>query len=193
MKKVLFSAVIFCMSSLLFAQNSEEKAKEILFRVGEFPLLESFYATFVKGDPGLISKDELSETKVLYLPTLSLDYMYYKFSEKNFGLGFSVGFGIPEWRKKTSENVIEYDVTYQLTILAKTRYIMLKKEKIRLFGELGFGFSGLIARNRFNPMPFAGKFTPIGIMFGSKDIFGSAELSLGSEGSTLVVGCGWRF
>ena len=42
-------------------------------------------------------------------------------------------------------------------------------------------------------MPFAGKFTPIGIMFGSKDIFGSAELSLGSEGSTLVVGCGWRF
>ena len=70
---------------------------------------------------------------------------------------------------------------------------LLKKEKIRLFGELGFGFSGLIARNRFNPMPFAGKFTPIGIMFGSKDIFGSAELSLGSEGSTLVVGCGWRF
>ena len=86
MKKLLLSAVIFSMSFLLFAQNSEEKAREILFRVGEFPLLESFYATFVKGDPGLISKDELSKTKVLYLPTLSLDYMYYKFSEKNFDI-----------------------------------------------------------------------------------------------------------
>lgn len=193
MKKVLFSVVIFFMSSLLFAQNSEEKAKEILFRAGDFPLLESFYVPFIKEDLGVISKDKLPKTKVLYLPTLSLDYMYYNFSEKNLGLGFSVGFGIPEWRKKTSENVIEYDVTYQLTILAKTRYIMLKKEKIRLFGELGLGFSWFIARNRFNPMLYAGKFTPIGIMFGSKDIFGSAELSLGSEGSTLVVGCGWRF
>ena len=50
MKKLLLSAVIFSMSSLLFAQNSEEKAKEILFRVGEFPLLESLYTSFVKGE-----------------------------------------------------------------------------------------------------------------------------------------------
>lgn len=82
---------------------------------------------------------------------------------------------------------------YKTTSFITSFWIAEIKEKIRLFGELGFGFSGLIARNRFNPMPFAGKFTPIGIMFGSKDIFGSAELSLGSEGSTLVVGCGWRF
>ena len=78
----------------------------------------------------------------------------------------------------------------------KIRGIYFDKEKIKLYGELGFGgellFSKIEEEKFFLPF-ISESIVPFGIWFGSDKLFGTAELAWGSEGSVVTLGCGFRF
>ena len=70
----------------------------------------------------------------------------------------------------------------------------MNKEKIKLYGEIGVG--GELLFTITNPIltgNLAFHASPIGIWFGSEKIFGTMELTIGTEGTFATLGIGTRF
>ena len=68
----------------------------------------------------------------------------------------------------------------------------MNKEKIKLYGEIGMGGELLLASDKekdFMAPFFSGSIVPLGIWFGSDKFFGTTEITFGSEGSFLTLGC----
>ena len=70
-------------------------------------------------------------------------------------------------------------------------------EKIKLYGEVGLGaevFYMMWEEPDYKFQPWiSASVSPIGIWWGSDDLFGTAELTIGSEGTVATIGIGKRF
>ena len=189
MKKIIiFLCIFFVCCFSVFAQNQLEEQTETLpidknelqFKIGMFPYTESLIGALI----GIGGSGEF-----IYLPSLSVQYLYYVDPQVGIGASFSVGAPVISTGEYFS-NIIYTSLQF------KIRGIYFDKEKIKLYGELGLGgellFSKIEEEKFFSPF-ISGSIVPFGIWFGSEKIFGTTELSFGSEGTILTVGCGFRF
>ena len=118
---------------------------------------------------------------------ISAEYLRY-INPKN-GIGATFTIGTPYGNFSSGSLNITF-AALQFTY----RGIYMNKEKIKLYGEIGVG--GELLFTITNPM-FNGNFafhaSPIGIWFGSEKIFGTMELTIGTEGTFATLGIGTRF
>ena len=187
-KIIIFLCIFFVCCFSVFAQNQLEEQTETLpidknelqFKIGMFPYTESLIGALI----GIGGSGEF-----IYLPSLSVQYLYYVDHQVGIGASFSVGAPVISTGEYFS-NIIYTSLQF------KIRGIYFDKEKIKLYGELGLGgellFSKIEEEKFFSPF-ISGSIVPFGIWFGSEKIFGTTELSFGSEGTILTVGCGFRF
>lgn len=187
MKKIIALCVLLLSLPVLFAQESEqtenvvsESKNEIQFDIGMFPFIESII--------GEINGLFKSSSADIPLPTINIQYLRYLDSHNALGGTFS--FGVPKIRVTEDENFC----SLYGAIMAKYRGIYMDKKNIKLYGDIGLGFELFYFANneKFSPS-FAANIVPLGIWFGSNKFFGTAELSLGTEGSIATLGCGFRF
>lgn len=189
MKKFFIILCIFfiCCFSVLAQEQRETQSEtfssnknELQLKVGMLPYAESIIGALASiGNSG----DSFA------LPVLSAQYLHYVKPRIAIGTTFSTGVPIVVTG--------EYQSSIMYTSLQfKFRGIYTDNEKVKLYGELGFGgelLFSLIKENEFFSPFISGSIVPFGIWFGSEKIFGTTELSFGSEGTILTVGCGFRF
>jgi hypothetical protein len=187
-KFIIILCITFICTFSVLAQNQQEEKTETLpqtknelhFKMGMFPYTESIVGSLASiGNTG----DSFA------LPVFSVQYLYYVDPQVGLGASFSTGVPIVVTG--------EYNTSIMYTSLQfKIRGIYSNKEKIKLYGELGVGgelLFSLIKETEFFTPFVSGSLVPLGIWFGSDELFGTAELSFGSEGTILTVGCGFRF
>ena len=104
-------------------------------------------------------------------PVVTGEYLYYL--NPNNGIGCSLS------------------IWSLISISARFSYrrIYMNKENIKLYGEVGIGAELLLLAVPW----FSASVSPIGIWWGSDDLFGTAELTIGSEGNVATIGIGKRF
>ena len=97
-----------------------------------------------------------------------------------------------------------YDLEYEKSlilygaIMAKYRRIYKNSENAKLYGDIGLGFElyYLLVGKDFELIPIpmlAANIVPLGMWFGFNKFFGTIEFSVGTEGSFVTLGCGFRF
>ena len=175
MKKKLAIILCFFMAIGSFANESVEniesknsRQKEIQLKFGMMPLPELFLCATAHPHPSM-----------LLSPVVTGEYLYYL--NPNNGIGCSLS------------------IWSAISISARFSYrrIYMNKENIKLYGEFGVGLGAEIlcvikAEEKFQPW-FSASVSPIGIWWGSDDLFGTAELTIGSEGTVATIGIGKRF
>lgn len=180
MKKKLAIILCFFMAVGIFANESvESKKNEIQVKMGMYPYFESVFSALVHmNDSGAI----------IPMPVFTVEYLNY-LNSKN-GIGASLTFGSP----LVSFEASDYNTIY-VGASFKYRRIYMETEKIKLYGEVGLGAEILCvikAEEKFQPF-FSASVSPIGIWWGADDLFGTAELTIGSEGTVATIGIGKRF
>lgn len=111
------------------------------------------------------------DPSMLFSPVVTGEYLYYL--NPNNGIGCSLS------------------IWSAISISARFSYrrIYMNKENIKLYGEFGIGVELLLLALPW----FSASVSPIGIWWGSDDLFGTAELTIGSEGNVATIGIGKRF
>lgn len=180
MKKKLAIILCFFMAVGIFANESvESKKNEIQVKMGMFPYFESVISSLVHmNDVG----------SIIPMPVFTVEYLNY-LNSKN-GIGASLTIGSP----LVSFEASDYNTIY-VGASFKYRGIYMETEKIKLYGEVGLGAEILCvpkAEEKFQPF-FSASVSPIGIWWGSDDLFGTVELTIGSEGTYATIGIGKRF
>ena len=188
MKKIFIFVCILCFFTFsLVAQDNlsqkvetEEKLNEIQFKIGMFPYIETLVC-------GLSTIGSTGND--IILPSLTVQYLHYVTPRIGLGAAFTTGIPVAIIGE---DNLALIYTALQL----KFRGIYMNKEKIKLYGEVGMGGELLLASDKekdFMSPFFSGSIVPLGIWFGSDKFFGTTEITFGSEGSFLTLGCGFRF
>ena len=181
MKKKLLISLLLIMCFSVFANRPQDqnfKKNEIQLKTGIFPYVESVISGFAQIN---------NEGEPIMLPVISAEYLRY-INPKN-GLGATFTIGTPYGNFSSGSLNITF-AALQFTY----RGIYMNKEKIKLYGEIGVG--GELLFTITNPIlngNFAFHASPIGIWFGSEKIFGTMELTIGTEGTFATLGIGTRF
>lgn len=191
MKLKFFLIFIIFTSCIVFAEDlslnenlATDKKNEIQFSVGMFPFVETIIADF-----NMLTYDNDIHDHVLSshikCPTININYLRY--IKPSYGLGCTFSIGAPAISTENG-NLIYW------AIMFKNRLIYLNNKSIKLFGDIGLGFELFHVRKLKDFVPLiAVNIVPLGILFGSNSFFGTLELSIGTEGSVLTAGCGFRF
>lgn len=166
----------FVLSSFVVAQESYEN--EILVKVGMIPFAEYGFA-------GMGTNNPTEKISYFTLPTISVGYLRYV-NEKN-ALGISLSYGCPVVVTSPTKFATMY-----WALQAKYRLVYLQKKYFNLYGELGLGCDLFLSNSDVFPF-FAGQFSPLGISFGKDKLFCNVEIGIGTEGSVLILSCGYRF
>ena len=177
MKKLI--AIFICcfvLSSFVVAQESFEN--EILLKVGMIPFAEYGFA-------GMGTNNPTEKISYFTLPTISVEYLRYV-NTKN-ALGFSFSYGCPVVVTSPSKFSTMY-----WALQGKYRLVYFQKSNFNLYGELGLGCDLFLSESDIFPF-FAGQLSPLGISFGKDKLFCNAEIGIGTEGSILLLSCGFRF
>ena len=189
MKKfIIILCITFICTFSVLAQNQQEEKTETLpqtknelhFKIGMFPYTESIIVALANME---------TSGDFIYTPSVSVQYLRY--IKPRIGIGTTFSTGLPIIAIDENKTDIMYTA-----LQFKFRGIYFDKENIKLYGEVGFGGELLfsITKEREVLAPFyAGSIVPLGIWFGSDNLFGTAELTFGSEGSILTIGCGFKF
>ena len=178
MKKLITIFVcVFVLSNFVMAQ--ENSKNEISFKCGMFPILEYGFSLMSVNVPQ-------EKMEHISLPTFSVEYLRY-LNSKN-ALGFSFSYGCPVINVSKNPALVTSYFAFQ----GKYRFVYFSKENFNLYGEVGLGSDLFVSDSEVFPF-FAGHLSPIGIRFGSDKFFRNAEIGIGTEGSILLLGCGFRF
>lgn len=182
MKKIItILMLIMCFSSLFAVENFSQKKNELTFKLGGVPYFETLFS-------GLLALNYRENApNSLQLPVLSIEYL--KYIAKSHGFGGTLTIGSP---------VVCYgkDVNFIPVIALQGTYrgIYLNREKFKLYGEISLGGELIIDKASHTCLPmFAAHAVPLGFWFGSEKFFGTAELGMGTQGTALTLGCGFRF
>ena len=179
-KFIIVLCMIFICCFTVLAQEQTESKNELQLKMGMLPYAESIIGALASiGNSG----DSFA------LPVFSAQYLHYVKPRIAIGTTFSTGVPIivtGEYKSSVMYTSLQF----------KFRGIYSDKEKIKLYGEFGLGgelLFSLIKENDFFSPFISGSLVPFGIWFGSDKLFGTAEVALGSEGTLLTVGCGYRY
>lgn len=189
MKKIFIFLFLTFFSFSIFAQDlpneNLSKRNELTFKIGYLPPLEYFILAMSSIN---FSINEEVDPDEFCLPSFSLEYLRY-FNDR-IGVGGTLTYGLPFALIGEKDNLF----TSYLSFQANFRFIYKAWDKVKLFGELGAGGELLMCfRENFYEPFFSAHVSPIGIIFGKEDFFGSAEVTAGSEGMILTLGGGFRF
>lgn len=81
---------------------------------------------------------------------------------------------------------------HRASVLMNVRFTYINRENVQLYSGIGLGLSYLFRNengDQYNYLGFAGSLIPIGIHVGAKNVYGLAELSLGTE-ALMSIGLG---
>ena len=89
-------------------------------------------------------------------------------------------------------------ILYYVSMTFKYRFTYWQNSRVRLYGSAAIGcelFFIKTERDEENYMQRYGSFQNVGfgVQFGGDTMFGVAELGVGTEGSLLVLGAGFKF
>lgn len=203
MKRIILLLSVLLISTNIFAQefisendpvldsenistNMEENISalpqnEIELKVGYFPFPEAFVGAFTGIAIG-------ANAKTYSIPSFTFQYLRF-LNEKN-ALGVSFTFGTPYI---FVGDETKSDFSYA-AIQAKYRGFYLRNKTVALFGEVSLGANVLMQYPPMNATPFfAYQVVPFGIEFGGEKLYASTSIGVGSEGSALTLGIGYRF
>lgn len=184
---VLLLAVVVAVSSgeRLYAQESDS-FKRSEFRIGAAgkPFLPSmafggYYDEKIKyEDGGAIGREH-------YTPVLSFSYEFY--FKKWFSLAGTTGI-CAVWRqeKKTSKSPWTENRGGHLLFSVMPRFTYFNRSNVRLYSGISVGF---MIGDWFFP---SAELVPFGVSFGS-NVFGFAELGVGTDYNGVNFGIGYRF
>ena len=179
-KLIIVLCMIFICCFTVLAQEQTESKNELQLKMGMLPYAESIIGALASiGNSG----DSFA------LPVFSAQYLHYVKPRIAIGTTFSTGVPIivtGEYKSSVMYTSLQF----------KFRGIYADKEKIKFYGEVGLGgelYFSLIKENDFFAPFVSGSFVPFGVWFGSDELFGTAEVAWGSEGTLLTVGCGFRY
>jgi hypothetical protein len=203
MKKIILFLSVLLISTNFFAQeliseeipvldsenqsiNIEENIyvlpkNEIELKIGYFPFPESIVGAFtgisVGGNP-----------KTFSIPSFTFQYLRF-LNEKN-ALGASFTFGTPFiFVGDETKSSFSY-----AALQAKYKGFYLRNKTLALFGEISIGADILMQYPPMYATPFfAYQIIPFGIEFGGENLYASTSIGVGSEGSVLILGIGYRF
>jgi hypothetical protein len=182
-KFIIILCITFICTLSVLAQNNENLSankNELQIKLGMIPYTESIIVALANME---------TSGDFIYTPSVSVQYLHY--IKPRIGIGTTFSTGLPIIAIDENKTDIMYTA-----LQFKFRGIYFDKENIKLYGEVGFGGELLfsITKEREVLAPFyAGSIVPLGIWFGSDNLFGTAELTFGSEGSILTIGCGFKF
>ncbi len=179
MKKTLAIFICVCMVFAVFANEANDyKKNEIQFKLGMFPYIESVVSAF-----GQIN----NEGKPIMMPVITAEYLHYLNSRNGIGTSFTLGTPYVCFGK---DNV---NVSYA-GLRFTYRGIYMNQPNIKLYGEVGLGAEILFTFTESMFEPFiSATVSPLGLWFGSDKIFGTVEVTIGSEGTFATLGIGTRF
>ncbi|AEE17418.1 hypothetical protein Trebr_2003 [Treponema brennaborense DSM 12168] len=197
MNRIFISIACLCVLPLSFGAADEySKQNEIQLKIGMFPAVESVVGLTVEVSNlffgSLFKSSEIFDTTVYTIPVFSVEYLH-NITERH-AIGTTVTYGIPfygQTQGASSENVLLQYVAATF----KYRYTYWQNAAVRLYGATSLGCEIFFETPlRGTVFPFvAFQEVPIGIQFGGKTMFGTAEIGAGSEGSFLVLGAGMKF
>ena len=183
---LLFSSImIFISENRLHAQESVD-FKHHEFRIGAAgkPFLPSM-AFGGYHDEKIKYEDGGSIGREHYTPVLSFSYEFY--FKKWFSLAGTTGV-CAAWRqeKKTSESPWTENRGGHLLLSVMPRFTYFNRSNVRLYSGLSVGF---MIGSWFFPSV---ELVPFGVSFGS-NVFGFAELGVGTDYNGANFGIGYRF
>lgn len=165
-----------------------------------FPCLLSVMYPPGTGNSAIEAEKEGQKLATVFFPNLSFSYQY-RFSRRwEVGARINVhGFiytrsqypqnpsGSYDW-KANPEKTVAYE-SRGIVPSVFARFIWLPREKIQMYSSLGVGF---YVNKGTSLSRVAPDFIPIGLHFGKDHFYGIAELSIGSAGTGLLMGLGYR-
>lgn len=202
MKKTVGLIITLCLlSNFIFANTDDEiqRKNELQIKVGALPAVEMLIGTLVSAFSAIGESiaDDGGNLETHTLPTISLEYMH-RLDDIN-AIGASVSWGTPAYNViEKPEGKEKKGISY-VSAMFKYRASYVTRENFYLYGGLGIGAEvlysfGLEAEAENSLVPcVAIQGTPVGIWFGGDRVFGTLELSIGSEGSGFILGGGIRF
>lgn len=195
MKKFVLVILMFCiLFSAVAADFSESNSKknEIQFKVGMFPAVEFFAGVFTSAFSSIGNESEDGSMKII--PSFTFEYLR-NVTPKN-AIGASVSWGMPAFANIVRNGEETFNSLMYVSLQFKYRRIYMDRPSVKLFGAVGLGGEVFIPTgtedSRASPF-VAFQLTPFGVWFGGEKFFGTAEVTVGSEGSMLTVGGGYRF
>lgn len=154
------------------------KVNELNIQIGYFPYYETvLHGLLTFGTDGFF----------IPLPAITVDYLR-NLNSKN-AIGVSSTFVYP-FIYVGGEHASFGNISTRFLY----RRIYSSWEKIKLYGSAALGLELIFASISSYVIPFFSySVSPIGMWFGSEDLFGTAELTMGTKGTALTLGIGWCY
>ena len=154
-------------------------------------------------EEGLSQYMNMYKDKLLTTHSISVGYAYNPKRMLAFGALFSYQGFSQKRRDIFTDKVVERSTINQIQFTPFVRGIWLNRPKVQLYSQFGFGFSIECERDKeVDHSGYGGysdsrtianvQFTPIGVSFGGDNIFGFAELGVGTL-YTVRAGIGYKF
>lgn len=116
----------------------------------------------------------------------SLSYTYHHFRWLQYGATVSFGASTCKTRHTLTNEVLENNNLYLLSVMPTVRFVWYWREKVQLYSSISFG----VMTDLYDILPW-GDVTLVGCSFGRK-FFGFTELGFGASG-IFRIGMGYRF
>lgn len=165
------------------APSPRRAENELSFKAGVLPTIGFWTAmvpTLIYGIPRSLSYNP-------FFPALTVQYI--RDTDSIFDHGGAATYNIPVmyW-----DGAVELHV---LSLLYNLRITYRERGSLRTYAKLGVGLDLVLVTSAW---PYVGpilavSLVPFGVQFGGRKVFGTAELSFGSEGTLLTLGAGLRF
>jgi len=181
MKKfIMIIMLMVCFCSLFATEKLSPKNNELSFKIGVFPYIETVMTS-------LLVLGHKNVTDTLLLPIVTTKFLHYVNPYHAFGGALTLGSPVASYGESIG-------IIPCFSLQGIYQGIYLNKEKIKLYGELALGFELFFDIPTKSLAPFfAAYVAPIGIWFGSEKFLGTAELGIGTQGTGILLGCGFRF
>lgn len=116
----------------------------------------------------------------------SLSYTYHHFRWLQYGATVSFGASTCKTRHTLTNEVLENNNLYMLSVMPTVRFVWYWREKVQLYSSVSLG----VMTDMYEILPW-GDVTLVGCSFGRK-LFGFAEIGGGMSG-IFRIGMGYRF
>ena len=116
----------------------------------------------------------------------SLSYTYHHFRWLQYGATVSFGASTCKTRHTLTNEVLENNNLYMLSVMPTVRFIWYWREKVQLYSSVSLG----VMTDMYEILPW-GDVTLVGCSFGRK-FFGFTEVGFGASG-IFRIGMGYRF
>lgn len=157
--------------------------------ITSFMLNDSWYMYDITGNSSFntsLKNADTYSTPRWFVGIYSLSYTYHHFRWLQYGATVSFGASTCKTRHTLTNEVLENNNLYLLSVMPTVRFVWYWREKVQLYSSVSLG----VMTDMYEILPW-GDVTLVGCSFGRK-FFGFTELGFGASG-IFRIGMGYRF